>query len=237
MSLLIDDPILQQTFVADVEGHGQHLLYTRGLKCPCSVTSSDANRARIDCLNCFGIGFLYDASSAATSIEGIVSQVHINKQLIDSGIAMPGDMLLTLAPYCPVFMKDYDMIRLTIGSGEPYEGDVISRGTRGAIAGNANNDLLAYEAVTVERCFAINPQTQALIDYTLNTDFTISGRVITWITPLVLGTLYSIRYTCIYDWIAFVSPVERFERNVSLGQKALLRRRQLVLPASASTLT
>ena len=232
--MLVDDPVLQQSFVADPTGHGQQIRYTPSYKCPCGNTP-DANRARIDCAVCYGTGFFYDFTKSAT-FDAIVSQVHMTKSLIDAGLAEPGDLTMTLAPTAPVFVKDYDLIRLTIGSGEPYEGDVIQRGKLGVIAGNANSDLLSWEVVEVERCFSINPQTQVVVDYAEGVDFTISGRVITWSNNLLLGAIYSIRYTCLYDWIAYVSPVERFERNISLGQKALLKRRAAVLPASALAL-
>jgi hypothetical protein len=234
VSLLVDDPSLQQAFVADPTGHGQQIVLTPSYKCPCGSTP-DANRSRIDCAICFGIGYFYDFKKSAT-LDAIISQVHMTKSLIDVGLAEPGDLTMTLPPTAPVFVKDYDLIRLTVGSGEPYEGDVIQRGKLGAIAGNASADLLTWEVVTVERCFSVNPQTQVVVDYINGVDFSINGRLITWQNNLALGTIYSIRYTCLYDWIAYVSPVERFERNISLGQRALLKRRAAVLPASASTL-
>lgn len=209
---------------AFVQKHGDQIRWYRGLFCPCGATP-DANRARTTCIHCFGTGIRYEAPVILT---GIVTQVTRDKALMESGFADPGDLKLGLSPLETNILSEWDMIELQWDKGQPFMGDLISRGTGSLI------DVLSYPAKEIFSCTRIDATTQAIIAYASGVNFTISGRTLTWIVGQpqpAAGQVYSIKYTAIFQWIVFRSPFDRYENGTSLGQRTLLRKRALVFKA------
>jgi len=204
-----------------VTRHGDIVLWRRAYKCPCGATP-DADRALLSCAGCHGLGLIYDAP---VQIIGLVTGITRDKELLESGFAEPGDMLLGLAPDEPNFLSENDSVRITWDRGQPYEGDTIKRSSSGP-------DLLSYDADMVERCFTINPATGVITTYGSESDFQISDNQLSWLAghgPPV-GAVYSIKYSAFFDWIVFFGPKDRFEQGVNLGQRVMLRKRHLVFP-------
>lgn len=212
-----------------VARHGDVVIWRSAVKCSCSSTNTpDANRSRTDCDLCDGLGFVY---AAPVSLTGLATSIEYSKQLLDAGIGAPGNMVLGLAPDEPNFVSDYDIIQLTVPGGEPYEGDTLQRRIDGL------PDELAYTPVKITTCFSIIPGVDDVspdtrVNYVRGVDFTISGRSLTWITghgpdP---GTPFSIKYTAQFDWEVFNAPMVRVEAGQSLGQRALLRKREIPIP-------
>lgn len=216
------DNVLQNAFVLSGDGHGEALLYRRASKCPCSMVG-DANRALLSCAACKGIGWIY-----ATPIPtiAIITGIRNEKQLLDTGIAEPGDLLMGCAPGQNVFITDWDTIQMTWPQGQPYDGETIKHGA-------SPTDILSYDPIKVLECFTVDPDSGVITPYQGDDpDFTISGREITWNIPMAEGTVYSIKYTTNYIWVAFVTPTDRYDMGLNIGQKVLLRKRHLALQTS-----
>lgn len=205
--------------------HGDYVQWCRASKCPCAP-SGDANRANPNCKVCFGIGFRY---AAPATLVGMVHGINNEKSLLESGIAFPGDMVLSLSPLEQNVISDFDLIQVTWGQGQPYDGDVIKRGT-GA------TDKLTYAAAQVFEVFSVDGTLTTITAYDENTSWTVEGRDITWIggqPQPAAGQMYSVKYAVAsWDWIAFVSPMQRFETGTNLGLKVLLRKRHLAFKKS-----
>lgn len=206
---------------AFVARHGEELRWYRSHKCPCGALP-DANRSRTTCVHCLGTGLRYDPP---VNVIGIVTQKITDKNLIESGTVSPGDMLLGLSPLEKNVFSDWDMVELNWKKGEPFEGELIARSSDGAV------DTLQYPAKDIFDCVQINHTTQTIIHYSAGTNFTVSGRTLTWIEdedqPNV-GDIFSIKYTAIFQWVCFRGPFDRREQDINLGQKVLLKKRHLV---------
>jgi hypothetical protein len=204
---------LHDDFVAR---HGDQVQWLQASKCPCGSSAE----VRVTCFLCHGQGWRYAAPLLLTAL---VTGIDHRRDLLQSGFAQPGDLLLGLAPSEMHLISDFDLIRLTWTSGSPYEGDLITRR-------DGPTDILSYEAREVLSCFAVSQSEQRVITYVPGVDFTISGRTLTWISSNApdVGSRYSIKYNVIYDWVVFLSPGDRYEGGQSLGQHNLLRKRHLV---------
>jgi hypothetical protein len=215
------DQILQNSFVLDpTQGHGETLNWQRANKCPCTVNDNDSNRALFSCAVCGGVGWVYEAP---VSLVAIITGVRNEKNLLDAGIIDIGDLLMGMAPAETHLISDWDLIQMTWPQGQPYEGDVRTRG-------DGPTDKLSYAPIQIYNCFAVDPVAGTIKPYVQGVDFTVSGRIITWIRDLPTGTRYSIKYTTNFVWVAFVTPADRYDKGVTIGQKVFLRKRHVVLP-------
>jgi hypothetical protein len=207
-----------------VTRHGDTVQHRQAMKCPCGATP-DANRARFSCPVCLGLGFRY---SAPVSLIGLVTGVRHERDLVIAGVAAPGDCMLGLSPYETRVLGDWDCIRLSWADGEPYDGDVLTRGI------DTMADALTYDVKAVTAVFSVDPNTGAITTYVSGTDFVIAGRTLTWQAGEAMptpGTAYTAAYRAIFEWVCFVAPLQRYERGTKLGQRALLRKRHLALAA------
>jgi hypothetical protein len=203
---------------AFVNRHGDKVLYYQGSPCPCGNTT-DSNRARVTCNVCGGLGIAYETP---VELMGIVSGIHREKNLLVAGIAQPGDMIFSPSPLEETFLSDWDQIETTWEHGHPYQGDVLRRSVDGL------SDTLAYKAKSIQTCFSLDPNTEAKTAYVEGTHFSVTDRTITWVSGQpqpTAGSLYSLKYTAILAWVVFVPPMDRYEGNINLGPKVLLRPR------------
>jgi hypothetical protein len=217
---------LHQEFV---QGHGEPFSYYRATLCPCGIGpgATDANRALLSCTACGGIGLLY---ASPTQMIGLMTGLRNLKDLTEFGEVFPGDMVLGMNPMPNVFINEWDLIRPFFAIG--FNGQIIPRG-------NGSTDLIDYPASKIFQVSSIDfTNNYAIINYTEGIDFSISNRTITWNstslvnTYLPSGKTYSINYNAIFDYIVKEAGMERYDNRVdNLGQRFLLRRRHLVLPA------
>lgn len=208
-----------------VVGHGSVLTYYKASLCPCAIVpyQGDANRSLLTCLVCNGTGYVY---SSPVNIIGLVTGIRNSKDLVDAGIASPGDLVLGMAPGANVYIGDYDLLRIP-NLPIAFNGQINTRGS-------GSTDNVPFVLDKIFRVFSVNPATGQVFDYIQGVDFTVVGRVITWLstsnvnTNLPTGTTYTINANVIYDWIAFISPMERQDGpSTNIGQRALLRKRDI----------
>jgi len=210
-----------------IRARGEWVHYFIGLKCPCTgavmmtgSNLSDPNRADINCQACGGLGWVWqDGGQILGIVEGIMQQ----KELLLSGIAAPGDMVFT--PDLRYTLSDYDKIQLTWPEGIPFEGELITRGS-----GATDNAIYGIMSVGPNGCITIDPKTGVVTTYALNVDFTYSGKVITWQGTHMpaMGSVYSLKYAALVDWICYAPPQPRRERGTNLGQRVVLKKKHVV---------
>lgn len=221
------DRFLQSDFVSR---HSNRVNWRRASKCPCSsLNQPDANRATLDCPLCDGFGFIYDPPVA---LLGMLVGNAFMKQLLDVGIANPGDMVLSLNPNEINLLSDYDIINFAYAPGEPYEGDTLVRDKKST----GDPDDLSFTPVQIINCMSISGDRKSVLNYVQGIDFTISGRSLTWLHGKgpQRQTPYQIKYTARFDWMVSTPPALRFEDafggSGNLGQRVLLRKREVPIP-------
>lgn len=206
---------------------GEFVNYSTGHKCPCSIAQTgtmlpDPNRANPSCQACNGLGWVWIPQS---QVIGLVQGIQSQKDLLEAGIASPGDMMLS--PQIGTQLSDYDKIQLTWPDGIPFEGEVLVRST----SGETDTSYYSIMSVPPDGCFSVNPDTGALTTYLAGTDFSYSGTTITWglsANQPLPGSAYSFKYSAQMDWICLVPPQSRRERGTNLGQRVILRKKHVV---------
>lgn len=213
-----------------IRRRGERLKYYSGLKCTCTssilmtgTSYQDPSRANPNCMACKGLGWIW---IEAGEILGLITSISQHKELLDAGIAAPGD--LVLSPDLRYTLSDYDMIKFRWPEGIPYEGELL---TRGALT---DTDNTMYGVMEVIQCIVVDPTTGNVKSYKPDVDFTYNkkepARAVTWIgsnTPEE-GTVYSLKYSALVEWICFAPPQPRRERGTNLGQKVIMRKKHLV---------
>ncbi len=183
----------------------------------------------INCTHCQGDGFLY---RNAREITGLVTAVNAgpNRKLITDGYAVPGD-----AVFSPSFnvglISDFD--RITMLNAVPIsEGQIIIRN----VANMGDNQLLKFNlAPTEDRLWylpemALHCEDQNGVVYSQGIDFVLADKVIRWIgSKPKNGTAYTLKYTAFLEFIAYSSPFNRFDRNRTLAQKVLLKKKHVLI--------
>lgn len=213
-----------------IKRHGEYVNYSVGMKCSCSgsvlTTGSsyaDPNRANITCKVCGGLGIFWQTP---TTIIGIVTNIEQHKDLVMAGVAQPGD--LVFSPDLQNTLSSLDKIQLTWSDGVPYEGELIVRSSTG------NTDTTFYGVTSVVDCLVADPVTGNITHYKPNVDFTFNAtnptNSITWNTGKgpAAGTVYSLKYAAVIDWIAFVPPRPRYDNMINIGQRVVLKKKHTV---------
>lgn len=204
--------------------HGEWVNYSVGMKCTCTLLQTgsnlpDANRSDPSCKACHGLGWVWQPQP---QILGLVSGIAQHKDLMMAGILTPGD--LVFSPDLRYTLADYDKVQLSWPQGIPYEGELITRGS-----GATDTTMYGILGVDPSGCIVVNPTTGAITSYAAGTDFTFSGNTITWTANApAAGVIYSLKYAALIDWICFVPPEPRRERDTNLGQRVVLRKKHVV---------
>jgi hypothetical protein len=210
--------------IDQIRQKGEWVNLFHGLKCPCSIpqigvmSSPDPNRANPSCQACHGLGWVW---IPAGQIQGLATNVSQHKELLQAGIATPGDMVFS--PQIGTVISDYDMIQLTWPDGIPFEGEAIKRSS-----GSTDTAFYSILSVPAGSCISVNPSTGVITQYQPGVDFSFVGNMITWglsSNHPAAGSQYSIRYSALMDWICFVPPQPRRERGTDLGQYVVLRKK------------
>ena len=213
--------LYQRDLLRFFRDHAETVQWYRGAVCPCR--SSPASSPNTTCAACGGLGWWYPADP--TPLRVVMTQVTQRQNLLAEGLELRGDDLIAdFAPGAPLVAWG-DLLWPQWRQGEPYEGQTLVRGT-------GTTDALFYGATTVSFCGSVDLTTGAATVYTEGVDFSVSGKTVTWLGTAnqpAAGSLYTIRYNAQFEWVVFDPPQVRVERGTSLGPKAILRKRHLVL--------
>jgi hypothetical protein len=153
----------------------------------------------------------------------LVSNVTLHTDLVAMGLAEVGDLQVSTRPG-QLHLDPFDLCFVPWSVGVPMTGALMTRGS-------GSTDTLGYRAALVEGVWTVDATTGRITPYLLDQDFTVQGRVITWIGAAPpTGTVYSIRYSGDFEWVVFDPPDQRLAFGVDLGQRAILRKRYILLP-------
>lgn len=220
-----------------VEARGDEVILETAVACPCrngdlhasliKLEGKPGNLRNLDCPHCQGDGYRY---RNARRIKGLITGIEAgrNRQLLDIGYAVPGDA--TFSPSLKAgIITDFDKITFC-GPSPLNAGQVIMRGSH-TLEDNAqfvtdlenNEDRLWYRPGCSIWCEDING-----VVYTHGTDFVFENKKIQWVgNSPDIKTLYTVKYTGFLEWIAYATPLQRFDNGRSLGQRVLVRKKHV----------
>ena len=232
-----------------IQDRGDYVIWETALACPqCrredTVASfnernpNEATRIRhINCPNCHGTGFIY---RNATKVLGLITQINAgNRQLVDLGIALPGDCVFSPSLYAEE-IHDMDKITLCI-TDVLHEGQTIQRGAAHlSYAKTRPTDLEEHED---RLWYAGNGcvvwcEDENNVVYTVDSDFRIYDNKIQWVGKKPKdGVFYTIKYHYYPEWIVYASPLQRYDRGRSLQQRVVLRKKHVAFTQATSAAT
>lgn len=232
-----------------IQDRGDYVVWETGVACPqcrredavASFNEQNPNEAirirRPNCPVCHGFGFMY---RNATKVLGLLTQVNAgNRQLIDLGLALPGDAVFSPSLY-EQEMQDMDKITLCI-TDVLSEGQTICRGA--AHLSNArtiptdladNEDRLWYAG---NGC-AVWCEDEHNVVYDVDADFQIIDNKIRWIGKKPAdGVFYVLKYHYYPEWVVYSSPLQRVDRGRNLQQRVVLRKKHVAYTQATSVAT
>ncbi len=223
--------LYQRDLLRFFRDHAETVQWYAAAQCPCRSGGGLKGQANNNCAACGGLGYWYP--NPPEVLQVVLTNVKQAIQLTEQGWAIPGeDVIADFAPGASLPAYG-DLIWPTKWrQGEPFEGQRLQRGT-GA------TDTLWYTAATVDYCATVDPVTGIATPYGANIDFSVSGKTVTWLGTAnqpTVGAIYTVRYNAQFEWVVFAPPQVRLERASSLGPRAVLRKRHLVLPNVPSLL-
>ena len=198
-----------------VEQEGDYVVHEVGLRCFCF---NDSGQPDPTCNEHQNGGWLYCESE---TIQGLVTGISQNRELVEAGILIPGDCVFS--PLSDAVVTEGDKITFTwplpYGQGDPL------------VRSNENKEDTYYKPVRAIYCIDENKA-----KYREGIDFRFVDKTIQWLwdgKPLegiapAGGIRYTVKYMAFLEWIAYVPPVERINNGNNLGSKVILRKRHLV---------
>lgn len=207
-------PLRNQDHLTSVAG--DFITHYRAIFCNCS---SNPTQGQPNCKACYGLGRYF---TEGRRVAGTLTMASLHRDLRQMGVIQSGDLVFSPAMH-DVDFATYDQAVLDYKWGQAWDGEVIVRAESRAY------DVLAYGVRKLYRVQRVNPQTAAATEYVEGTDFTLEGRLLTWVAGRgpAPGTPYSLRYAARYDWVIYVPPAARFERGTPLGARIVLRMRHV----------
>lgn len=221
-----------------INNRGSEVIHEIGLRCTCNKEDVIAGmiedgphalrkRTRFGCEICGGDGFIYRNPA---KVIAMFTDISGGKTLAGEGWLYPGDSVMSLKPGYEVSTGD----KISYLWAEPVsDGQVVIRGAAQIGANSSrklnleeNEDLLWYHAIHGVYC-----EDDAGKVYASNVDFLLDGsRVIRWIgnRPRIKQA-YSIKYEAYLEWIAFMPPDHRRDRDRDLGSRVALRKRHVAI--------
>lgn len=232
---------LQEGFI---NNRGETIIHEIGLRCPCNKEDLHAGmvekgahalrrRQTFGCDTCGGQGYIYRKPRKMVAIVGGFST---SKDFLEAGWAYPGDSVMS--PKAGYIISGGDRITATWEEPLPDAQVII----RGAAHVNDNSgrklqveedeDLLWYHAVKGIYCEDIEGNTYKEGDFVLN-----ESKVVRWTgNKPRKGLAYTFKYTGYLEWVAFVPPELRRDRDRDLGGRVLLRKRHVALANNDPTI-
>lgn len=208
-------PIPVPTIDQFVTDEGEEVRHLVGMRCWCHGPDGQPDP---NCTEHESGGWIYTNEQ---TIVGLVTDVSQRRELMETGVFMPGDAVFS--PTSDVVVSEGDKIIFTWPL--PYgQGDPLRRGF-GAF------DTLYYTATRAIFC-----QDENRVRYNEGIDFRFVGKTIEWDwtgKPVdgakpALGTRYTVKYLAYIEWLVFVPPIERISHGNDIGSKVMLRKRHLV---------
>jgi hypothetical protein len=234
-------PGLQESLI---QSRGAIMVHEIAISCTCRVEDTyagikgDGKERRRDafCPRCRGDGWLY---RAPRTLVGLATSIRQQKNILDVGIAQPGDMMFSPStdagcrPPASNRIGNWDL--LTATWDQPLDdGHVLVRGA-GTSAENLglrtdlspDEDRLWYEPKSAVWC-----EDEFGTVFSEGADFVLGpGKIIKWVgNRPIRGKRYTIKYNAYFEWVVFVPPQERRDReNADLGQLVFLRKRHVAM--------
>jgi hypothetical protein len=228
-------PGLQQSLIDD---RGSEMLHEVAISCTCRVADTAAglvndgkeNRRDPFCQRCRTDGWLYRAPQL---VVGLATSIRQQRNILDAGIAQPGDMQFSPSLQSPDCQIAYRSIgawdRLTATWAQPLDdGHVLVRAAAQQLPVPSglmpNEDRLWYEPAEAIWC-----EDEDGKQYAVNSDFELGpGKIIRWIGRAPAAhKRYTIKYSAYFEWIVFAPPQERRDRDQNMGQLVFLRKRHV----------
>lgn len=211
-----------------IRRNSEKVLHYRGQICSCSA-SGLIEQADMTCVKCNGLGVYWSEPQWIwATIIGLHSD-RMGRAWIQNGVALPDDMMLSVAPGYARSFRDYDKIVPSWRRGFSYAGELLRRGLK---------DTIIYRPVgRIQRVAKVHPETGAETLWAEDKDFTMGGedgRDVVW-TPGAgpsFDEVYSITYEPRFEFVCWNPPASRWQRGVDLGRSILLRKVHLPWPAS-----
>lgn len=198
--------------------HAEIVQWAPAAQCGCGNTpESPPNMA---CAVCGGFGYFYP--QPLHTIRVVLTRVTQQETLAVYGLAQVGDLLCDQPPGS-VPLAPWDLMLTTWSDGLPFQGETLVRGS-------GVSDTLTWRAAQVVTVLQTDPSTGSVTTYVPTTDYTWSGRTVTWVSGAsqpAAGTQYTVRYNATYEWVVLPPGVVREERGTNLGQRTVLRKRDL----------
>lgn len=213
--------VFKQLWNAQAEGgFGYMARVWKAAECPCG--SSPEEPSNINCKVCGGTGIMYPLTPIYMSV--IVQDIDQDMQLTPQGELTPGTLTVATMPGGPHF-DDMDLAIFPWLVGMPAQTETFTH--------QGMTDTLQYRAINVTGLWAVDSVAGQVFSYHPVEDFTVQGKTIQWnphgnVPPP--GTLLSIRYDALFEWVAYNPPSPNIGFGQDLGQIAVLRKRHLVLP-------
>lgn len=212
-----------------ISNRGTTVVHEIGLTCPCGSDPLNPTTDDVLCEYCFGNGIQW---VDAQTIVGLITNITFQPNIGRAAFFQAGDLIFAPSLHARE-IGDYDRITLTRPVAMD-NGQIITRfGARRVANLKPNEDLILFSAA--------KSQAIAVIDRTGCVyhpgDYVLEGRRIVWPdearAPKV-GERYTIKYHSYLEYIAFASPMARFDRDRSIGQRVALRLRSVsnILEAS-----
>lgn len=210
-----------------IHNRGTPVSHEVAVTCPCvSLVAEDGAVGVADptCEECFGKGFLF---RDPVRMIGLLTNLTTDRHWSQVGWIEPGDLI-----FAPLTnsrrITDFD--RIIVGVPVPFSGQVILRGQSSALSPRprglqANEDYLIWEA---GRCEATWVEDEDGVVYRVG-EYYLDGRRVKWSGNAgpQIGKKYTIKYEIFPEYIAFITPIDRWDRSRELGQRVMLRRATL----------
>jgi hypothetical protein len=205
----------------------------------CSCWNLDSGQPAYACQACYGKGYVYQQS-----IEGIVlvTSISMNKEFQEmAGIFEVGDAVMTVPRRTPLKLSDgswsmsdfqdnplfeigmYD--KITLLDDEYKTSEILVKDT--PMYGRPADTLINSKITKIKAIKQFNSETGGTVDYTIDTDFTLSDNKIAWIEGQpqpVSGSQYSVTYFHRPTYIVSANlPKPRHQDNQELPRYVALK--------------
>ncbi len=205
-----------QKILNEINSMGVMVSYSKAQQCPCfdpRRSEGDAN-----CPVCKGLFYQWESTPSFT-VKALITNRDSNRQLTETGAWETGIVSATLPPQ--IIPADFDKVTIV--------NDVVAVNNEvlrvGATYSNGNSrEVLRFRTVTQVESLQIinNGVIQTLVQ---GADYTVNGNKIAWVNSPATGTLYSVRYLAVPEFLVFKNqPHLRRNDNVKFPYFVKLQR-------------